>query len=391
MKVTQINPFVNELVMEYDQYLRNQMESKYVPGAAVCIIKDDRIIHMEGYGIKDITTMDSVGIHTVFRLGSVSKSIAATFAGMLMEDQLIDWDNPVNMYIPELKLKSESSTNSLQIKHILSHTTGLIRHTYTNYIEEGKQLDEMIPALGSVNLIGPPGKIYSYQNLAYGMIQPIVEAVTGMDYETALKEKMFKPMNMKNASASYEAIAEDPDVAYPHYYHGGRLKKSIITHKYYNAIAAGGINASIWDMANFMIAITGQKPWLIDRNTLNDLYTPMVRTHIKYQYFGGWPKVKRSYYGLGFRILNYGDKTVVYHGGYVNGYRAGMAIIPEDNIGICILTNYSGNLANRGIRDFMDLYLKFEEHIKEYDNMLMAEFSEPDQFPARMWHSIPPM
>lgn len=140
-----------------------------------------------------------------------------------------------------------------------------------------------------------------------------------------------------------------------------------------------------------MIAITGQKPWLIDRNTLNDLYTPMVRTHIKYQYFGGWPKVKRSYYGLGFRILNYGDKTVVYHGGYVNGYRAGMAIIPEDNIGICILTNYSGNLANRGIRDFMDLYLKFEEHIKEYDNMLMAEFSEPDQFPARMWHSIPPM
>ena len=391
MQVSQINPFLHELVMEYDRYFRDQTESKYVPGAAVCIIKDDKIIHMQGYGIRDITTMDSVGINTVFRLGSVSKSIAATFAGMLVEDQLIDWEDPVKMYIPEFKLKSENSTNSLEIKHLLSHTTGLIRHTYTNYIEDGKQLDDMISALDNVSLIGSPGKIYSYQNLAYGLIQPIVESVTGMDYETALTEKMFKPMNMKNASASYEAISENPDVAFPHYYYKGRLKKSGITHKYYNAIAAGGINASIWDMANFMIAITGQKPWLINETTLHDLYTPLVRTHIKYQYFGGWPKMKRSYYGLGFRILEYDTKIVAYHGGYVNGYRAGMAIIPEDNVGICILTNYSGNLANRGIRDFIDLYLNYEGSIRDYENTMVAEYIGPKGLPSRSSHSIPPM
>jgi beta-lactamase class C len=386
----QINPLVKALALEYDQYFKEKMLNKHIPGAAICIIKDDKIVHLKGYGIKDITTSDSVGIHTVFRLGSVSKSIAAALTGILVEDSLINWDNTVKSYLPDFRLKTEASTNTLNVEHLLSHTTGLIRHSYTNYIEDGKSLEEMIPELSKVDLIGSTGSVYSYQNLAFSIIDPIIETSAGMDYETTLEEKMFKPLNMKNSSASYEGILSNPDIAYPHHYYKGKLRKSRITKKYYNAAPAGGINASIWDMANFLIAINGQKPWVIQQPTLDELFKPQVNTYIKYQYFGGWPRMRKSYYGLGFRILDYGNKKVVYHGGYVNGYKTGMAILPEENIGICILTNYSGNLANRGIRDFIDMYINYEQHIKDYDNINTVTAIKPSFTPERAYHSIPP-
>jgi beta-lactamase class C len=325
----------------------------------------------------------------VFRLGSVSKSIAATLTGILVEDSLLNWDDYIKSYLPNLRLKSENSTNSLTIKHILSHTTGLIRHTYTNYIEDGKNLEEMIPMLSSVNLISSPGKIYSYQNLAFSLIAPIVEKVTGQDYETVITDRLFKPMNMRNSSTSFEGISKNGNVAYPHYYYRGRLKKSKISRKYYNAAPAGGINASIWDMANYMISITGHKPWVIEKATLNELYDPKIPTYIKYKYFASWPKMQHSYYGLGFRILEYDNKKIVYHGGYVNGYRSGMAFIPEDKIGICILTNYSGNLANRGIRDFIDMYMKYEGYIQDYENVAMNKQTSYQALPQRLMHNIP--
>lgn len=386
----EINPFVRALASDYDNYIRERMQSQRIPGAAVCIVKDDKIVHIKGYGIKDIDNQDSVGIHTVFRLGSVSKSIAATLTGILVEDGLLEWDDRVHEYIPDFRLKSENSTSELKVEHLLSHTTGLIRHAYTNYIEDGKSMDEMIPALSTVNLIGAPGTVYSYQNLAFSLIEPIVEQVTGMDYEMVLSEKLFKPMNMRNSSASFESILENADVAYPHYYYKGRLRKSKISRKYYNAAPAGGINASVWDMGNFMISITGHKPWVVGASTLNELYDPKINTYIRYKYFGSWPKMKKSYYGLGFRILEYGNKKVVYHGGYVNGYRAGLAFIPDDNIGICILTNYSGNLANKGIRDFIDMYMNYEGYIQDYENMAFVRQSAPESIPSPSFQHVSP-
>ena len=198
-------------------------------------------------------------------------------------------------------------------------------------------------------------------------------------------------MNMKNASASYEGIIQNQDVAYPHYFRKGQLRKSNITRKYYNAAPAGGVNASIWDMANFLISATGHKPWIIGQATLDELYTPQINTNIKYRYFGGWPKMRRSYYGLGFRILEYDNKKVVYHGGYVNGYRSGMAFLPDDNIGICILTNYSGNLANRGIRDFIDMYIQYEKNIKEFDNPLPVAHLRQNALPDNLHPSVSPL
>jgi beta-lactamase class C len=388
--VPQTNPVVKALANEYDQYFTERMKSSYIPGAALCIIKDDKIIHIKGYGFKDIDTKDSVGVHTVFRLGSVSKSLTATLTGILVEDSLIDWHNTVKSYLPGFKLRSEHSTHSLEVRHILSHTTGLVRHAYTNLIEDGRALEDMVPALSNVNLIGPPGTVYSYQNLAFSLIEPIVESVTEMSFEDVIREHMFKPMNMKDASASYESIQNNPDVAFPHYNHRGKLRKSKITRKYYNAAPAGGINASIWDMANFMIAATGQKPWIIEQSTLDELYTPQINTYIRYKYFGGWPKMKKSFYGLGFRILEYGNKKVVYHGGYVNGYKTGMAILPEDNIGICILSNYSGSLTNRGIRDFIDMYIDYERQIKSFEAQNSQDLITQTVFPERIQHRLPP-
>lgn len=384
---TKPNPFLADLSSSFNEYMNEKVGKINVPGAAVCIVKDNQIILLEGYGYKDINTHDSVGIHTVFRLGSVSKSLTSTLAGMLVEDKIISWDDPIQSILPEFNLQLESTTESLTVKHVLSHTTGLIRHAYTNLIEEGKSLDDMLLALSDVHLIGPVGMHYSYQNVAYSVIEKVMAESTGKSFEQLLDEQLFLQMNMKNSSASYEGIVSNIDHASPHYYSRGALRKSKVSKKYYNAAPAGGINSSISDMANLMMGLTGNKPWAIKSETLDSLYAPQIRTYIKYKYFSSWPKMKKAHYGMGFRVLEYDDKNVIYHGGYVNGYRSGIALIPEDNIGICILTNYPGNLAHTGIRDFLNMYLENSEMIdswQEKSDLLVEDLQPTIKFPEEL-------
>ena len=197
------NPFLLSLSASFDEYMNEKVSKINVPGAAVCIVKDNKIILLEGYGYRDINTRDSVGINTIFRLGSVSKSLTSTLAGMLVEDDIISWDDPIKSILPDFNLQSQSTSESLTVKHVLSHTTGLIRHAYTNLIEEGKSLDDMMLALSDVHLIGPVGVHYSYQNVAYSIIEKVMAASTGKSFEQLLDEKLFLLMNMKNSSASY--------------------------------------------------------------------------------------------------------------------------------------------------------------------------------------------
>ena len=367
------NPLLQELINQYDLEIQSLANEANTPGAAVAIVHDSTIVFLKPYGVKKAGSSDSVDVNTVFRIASVSKCFAAFLTGTLVEDSIVGWENHIVDYVPKFSLKSPEETKRLSIRNVLSHTTGLPYHAYTNMVEEGISLDSMLSWLKNVNLVSRVGDEYSYQNVAYSLIAPVVKVATGKTFQNVMRERVFEPLNMKTASIDYASIMQNPNVARPHLRRSRQWRPAKITDTYYNVAPAGGINASISDMAQWMIALLGNREDVISRTTLAQLFTPVVRARSKNRNYGRMHRLSDSFYGLGWRILHYPNDTLIYHGGYVNGYRSEVAVNPHDKIAVCILANAPGELADNGIPLFFDLFNKRREEINAWEEKYKLE------------------
>ena len=359
------NPHLKQLIKDYDQYVESEINKNATPGAAVAIVHDQTILLNKGYGVKNIQKPDSINSKTIFRIGSLSKGFAAVLTGILVEDQLLEWNDPVVKYLPSFKLYSNEHTQNLTIRHILSHTTGLPRHAYTNLIEDGMSLNDIIRRLKNVSLISELGELYSYQNASYSLIDNILANAAGESYQKLMKQRIFRPLGMENASVSYQAMKNARNKALPHKKSNGDWHVQEISKKYYNASPAGGINASIDDMARWLRLLLGNSN-LIQSQTLREIYEPVINTPIEYRYFKEWKQLDSAFYGMGWRVINSKNRKIIYHGGYVNGYRSEIAFIPDRKIGICVLTNSLNSFSNRCIPRFFEYYENYADKIEHW-------------------------
>lgn len=361
------NPYVQKLIEEYEQTIRQLIKNTNTPGAAIAIVRDSSVIYLKGFGLREAGTTDSVDTETVFRLASVSKCFAPVLTGILVEDNVLNWDDKVIQHVPDFALKSPEQTAELNLRHVLSHTVGLPYHTYTNLIEDGEDLHSMLAKLRDVNMINKVGKVYSYQNVAYSLISEVIHAASGRTYEQLMIDSIFKPLNMHQASISYDAIRSNDNVAIPHRLTRKGLKTTSIRATYYNTAPAGGINASISDMAQWMKALMGYRESVISPDVLEEVFTPVVKAPYKNRNFRKWLRPTGAFYALGWRVLNFRDQTLCYHGGYVNGYRSELAINRKDKIGICVLTNLPGAMPDNAVPIFFKLYNQYREAIKSWE------------------------
>lgn len=356
---------------EFHELANEMFVKSNSPGAAISIVKNGKIIYENGFGVKSIQSNDSIDIHTTFRIASVSKTFAGVLTGKMMADGALSWDDKVQDHFPDFDLSNPEYAEKMEIKHILSQTTGLIQHAYTNYIEEGKSRDEMIAALSDVKLVTEPGKLFSYQNVAFGVIEPVLESATGYDYNSLMNKEIFQPLGMNDASLDYESMMGNGNMAYPNFPVSHGWAKGKISKTYYNVPSAGGINASISDMANYMIALTGHRPDIIPQKVLDDIFEPQIKTNIRWKYFSRWKDYKRSYYGMGWRIVKNNESTIAYHGGYVNGFRSQLAINTDDDIGISILTNSTTSFSSKLTPAFLKLFDEYKDRLQfEAENQI---------------------
>lgn len=367
IKIIPKNPYLEKFLSEYDSIIQTTVGE--TPGAAVVIVRGDSIIYSKGFGIASIKTGDSVKLNTVFRIGSLSKGFASILTGVISQEDSLNFDDRVIDYFPDFKLKTKQQTDSLTLRHVLSHSTGLIYQAYTTLIEDGVPLEQMLESLQDVDLIGKPGEYYSYQNVGYSAIEKILENHTGFAYTDLLSRKLFNPLGMNNASSTYEDIIIKNSVAKPHARGKNGWFELSISDNYYNTKAAGGINASIIDMGQWLKAMLGHKSDIIYPSTLDQIFSPQIRTFVRYKYFRSWPKVKKTYYGLGWRVVENDNDKVIYHGGFVNNYSSKIALIPSEDVGICVLTNSSNSFVRKTVPEFLDVYDKYREEIKSWESL----------------------
>lgn len=363
------NPYLLDLTQSFDQTFRELMRRYHVPGAAVAIVKDDQIIWLQGYGKKQAAQQEAVDPYTVFRLGSLSKGFTGVLSSLLAKDSLLNLDAPVHEYLPEFNMYYPQYTEQVKLRNVLSHTAGFPYHTYTNMIEQGLSMQQLIPLMQRVRPVAKPGSIYSYQNAAFSLAGEAMCKVTGKSFESLLQERIFQPLNMNYASASYASMTGCHNIAKPHVLGRRGIIEKPITKKYYNAAPAGGINASISDMANWMVCLLGHRPDVASYEVLEKTFTPQVQTPLERSFRYEYPGAKSMAYGLGWRLLQTEEDIYVFHGGFVNGFRNEISLNRDKGVAICVLTNCPSDLSRQAVASFWKMYQNFLPHILAHQQL----------------------
>jgi beta-lactamase class C len=193
----------------------------------------------------------------------------------------------------------------------------------------------------------------------FSLYDSIVAFKTGKNYNDILKEKLFIPFGMNDASTGFEEFKNQENKALPH----SGITAIKMNDRYYNTSPAAGVNASISDMKNFLLALLNDTT-KISSKVEEVIFTPQIKTNLNRGYFSQWETVDSKEYGIGWRIVGYKGRKVAYHGGYVKGYRAEIALCKEENIGIVYLSNSPSAVAARSVPEFINRLFEFKDQQK---------------------------
>ena len=357
-------------VKDYIQFLDSELDSSRTVGAAYVIVQKGQVLYTGTHGVRRKGSEEPVDENTLFRLASVSKGFAGALACLLEQEGVLSLDDRVSGYYRGFALKDSLNTADLTLRHLLSHTSGLVPYAFDNLVEANEDLADIAGRLPEVDISAPPGELYGYQNVLFSLLDPILETITGSTYPQLLEEKIFGPLEMDRASAGSREWDRSRNIAHPHV----RGRDGFIAipphHGYYNVLPAAGVNASIEDMGKWLLALMGSSPEQFPDSVRNRLATPIIYTPLKSRYTRYWQRFKERYYSLGWRIYQYRGLTIVYHGGYIRGYRAEIGFCPEEQIGFAFMQNSPNGLASRVTPELFDRIVEYREAEKALQEVL---------------------
>ena len=343
-------------VPEFEDYVAKKI-APFVPGVAVVIVSGGQIKSLNGYGVRRAGTRETVTPDTVFRLASISKSVAATSASVLVNEGKIDWDTTVTSVLPNITFSNARYGKQLTLRHLLSQSSGLPRHTYSHFIDAGKSFADSVGRLRYVNFVCPPGKCFAYQYVPFSISGEMIKKKAGISFEQYTEEKIFDPLGMRSASYGLASYNASPNRAAPHVNNGKRWIPTAVTGNWYRVAPAAGVNASIVDMSRFLLAQMGKRQDVLPLAVLNPIQARVTKNTPAQNYYGVRKAVGNTAYGMGWRVFDYGRyKNFIHHGGHVKGFRTEMVFNRDLQIGMVFLSNSETRLARDVIFKFLDSY-----------------------------------
>ncbi len=335
-----------------DQWVERAMRTFEVPGLALAIVKDDEVVLAKGYGVRKLGETTPVDARTLFGIASNTKAFTATALGLLVEQGRIGWDEPVVRYLPAFAMWDPFVTRELTVRDLLVHRSGLglgagdllwwPESTYDRK-EIARRL-RFIPPATSFRAG------YAYDNVLYLVAGELIEAVSGQTWENFVTTRILQKVGMTGTNVRHSAAAAGGNVATPHAPVDGTVRP-IRPFDSDNTNPAGGINSSAEDMAKWLrVQLAGGR--LDDGSRLFSADTARQLTSIVTPIPIGDPPPElpprgMSFHGyaLGFDIRDYRGHKMVTHTGGLPGYVSRVAMIPDLNVGVAVLTNQESGAA----------------------------------------------
>jgi CubicO group peptidase (beta-lactamase class C family) len=329
----------------FDQYIAKTMQDWKVPALAIAVVKDDSIVLMKGYGTRTMGRTEPVDEHTLFAIGSSSKAFTSTLVAMMVDEGKMRWDAPATTYLPGFQLYDPYVTRELTLRDLLTHRSGLARGDLMWYATDYNR-DEI---LRRVRFLKPTWSVrshFGYQNIMYLAAGQAAAHVAGESWDQLVRERIFQPLGMTETSTSIRDLVGRTNVATPHTDVDDTLR-IVPWHNIDNIGPAGSINSSVSDMikwVRFQLAqgkVNGKS--LVSASTLGETHTAQMVIPVDANARTVNPYTHLEAYGMGWFLQDYRGRELDQHGGNIDGMTAMVALIPEEKIGMVILSNANGS------------------------------------------------
>ncbi len=329
----------------FDAYVQRALHDWGCPGLAIAIVKDDSIVFAKGYGVREVVNDAKVDEKTIFGIASCSKAFTAVCAAMLVDEKKIRWDDPVAKYLDGFQLYDPFVTREITVRDLLSHRSGLpafggdLMWWGSTYSRE--------ETLRRIRFVKPATSFrsrYAYQNSMFIAAGQVVSNVTGKPWEEFVKERIFVPLGMQSSSTSVKALQGIGNIVTPHMRIDGKTR-AIAWRNLDNGAPAAGINSNVLDMARWIRLQLGHGTFegkqIFSTIVSEEMWSPqtIIPTSTPEPPLPAFLKSHFSAYGLGWSLGEFRGRYFVRHYGEDDGMSSVVGLLPEERLGVVILTN----------------------------------------------------
>ncbi|EHJ00558.1 Beta-lactamase [Clostridium sp. DL-VIII] len=331
--------YISNNFQDLDDFLSEYMKKWRIPGMAVGIIKNDELIYCNGLGLSDVNKNLNVTEDTLFAIGSASKSFTSLSIGILVDEGKLDLDTPIKKYMPSFEMQNKYAEEHLTLRDMLCHRSGLPRHDILWYTNPSLSRKELVDRIKYLEFSKDFRETWQYNNLMYATAGYLVELVTGITWEEFVKSRILEPLGMNSTNFSVDVSKKSSDYSKPYAQKGEEINE--IDFRKLDAVApAGSMNSNLTDMLKWLNLhlnkgkVNGKQ--IISEKTISELHSPQLPCELIPLKFD---ELQFSSYGLGWFVEAYRGRKHVNHGGNIDGFCSYTSFLPDENIGVVILTN----------------------------------------------------
>jgi CubicO group peptidase (beta-lactamase class C family) len=344
-----------------DAYFTRALADWEVPGMSVAIVKDGRVVLQKGYGVRERGKPEHVDERTLFAIASNTKAFTAAAVAALVDQQKLEWDEPVRQYLPRFELQDAVASADLRVRDLLSHRSGL--GTFSGDLLWYNTTLDVHDVLLRVRYLQPRSPFrttFGYSNLMFLAAGQVVAAASGTTWEAFVQAHFLDPLGMNDTLTSVRAVPGRENVATPH----GPVGTGSRPYPWYDSGAggaAGGLVSSARDMTRWLLLQLGRGT-LDGRQYFSDeqartMWTPHVSMRISRESETAEPTTHFNGYGLGWMLRDYHGRLIASHGGGLDGMYSAVAVVPDERLGVVVLTNGMTGIGEALVMRVIDAYL----------------------------------
>ncbi len=321
----------------FDAFANNELRDWKCDGFAIAIVQDGKVILSKGYGLRDVKKNLPVTEKTLFAIGSATKSFTVTSLGVLVDQGKLDWDKPVRDYLPDFKMWDPFATERMTPRDLVTHRSGLPRHDLMWYSSPFSR-QELFDRLRYLEPNKDFRTTFQYQNLMFMTAGYLGGHVAGTTWEQLVHKVIFEPLGMTSSNFSITESQKTSDFSQP-YQVVNDIPVDIPFRNIDSIGPAGSINSNLEDMTKYVMMHLAKGKGVVSATNEMQMMMPQMAIQA--------PSPDKELgdlaYGMGFFVTTYRGHKFVHHGGNIDGFSALVAFLPQDNIGLVILTNQNSS------------------------------------------------
>ncbi len=329
---------------ELDAYISKTVKDWGIPGVSVGIVKDGEIVFEKGYGVMEVGKRKSPDEHTLYAIASNTKAFTAAIIAQLVEEGKLNWDDKVQRHLPYFEVYDPTISGMITVEDLLSHNVGL--GTFSGdgiWYKSELSTEEVVRRIKFVPQAYEFRDGYGYSNLMFITAGDLIEKITGKSFKENVTERLLYPVGMEDTVVSVQDFGNNKNVASPHAMNDKNENYVIPWAAWDNVQSTGGIISSVHDMSKWMITnmnhgVTASNDTLFtiqNRNNMWNLHNSFGVNQVRRNSTGS----QYAGYGLGWFLGDYHGHFRVRHGGGYDGMISTVQMLPDEKLGVVVLTN----------------------------------------------------